>query len=70
MSREGAMIAARDRARRLNAALGQGATVLMGCALVVLDDPPRQAAAAPAAASPANDATAGGAARAGSERAR
>ena len=52
MSREGATIAARDRARRLQAALGEGATVLLGCPLVVLHaSPPRAVAAltAPAA---------------------
>jgi hypothetical protein len=67
MSREGVTIAARDRARRLRAALGEGATVLMGCTLVVLNEAPRRtvasAPAAPAGAA-ANDA-AGGTATAG-----
>jgi hypothetical protein len=54
VSREGAMIAARDRARRQQAALGQGATVLLGCPLVVLHAPPRRAVAASTAAA-AND---------------
>lgn len=60
MSREGVSIAARDRARRLQAALGDGATVLMGCTLIVLHQPPRRAAASvPAGAeAAANDGTA------------
>ncbi len=61
MSREGVSIAARDRARRLQAALGDGATVLMGCTLVVLHEPPRRAAAsvpATSAEAVANDGTA------------
>ena len=42
MSREGVMLAARDRARRLQASLGDGATsALMGCTLIVLLDAPR-----------------------------
>jgi hypothetical protein len=54
MSREGAMLAARDRARRLQASLGDGATpVLMGCTLVVLLEAPR-ATLAPAPAAAAN----------------
>jgi hypothetical protein len=60
MSREGVAIAARDRARRLQAALGEGATVLLGCTLVVLQEPPRQAlAAAPQPDRAANDAHGG-----------
>ena len=43
MSREGVSIAARDRARRLQAALGEGAMVLMGCTRVVLHEAPRRA---------------------------
>jgi hypothetical protein len=75
MSREGVMIAARDRARRLQAALGEGTTVLMGCPLVVLHDPPRRAmASGPApAVNDAADGAAGGpgpAARAPAERVR
>jgi hypothetical protein len=50
------MLAARDRARRLQAALGEGAApALMGCTLVVLLEAPRvtlAAAAAPAANAP------------------
>jgi len=54
MSREGVSIAARDRARRLQAALGDGATVLMGCTLVVLHEAPRRAVVSgPAAAASA-----------------
>lgn len=42
MSREGVMLAARDRARRLQATLGEGAApALMGCTLVVLLETPR-----------------------------
>lgn len=58
MSREGVSIAARDRARRLQAALGEGATVLMGCTLIVLHEAPRRTvASAPTAsgAAAAND---------------
>ena len=54
MSREGVSIAARDRARRLQAALGEGATVLMGCTLVVLHEAPRR----PPATGPASTANA------------
>jgi hypothetical protein len=50
VSREGAMIAARDRARRLQAALGEGVPVLLGCPLVVLHASPRRAVAASTAA--------------------
>ncbi len=61
MSREGVAIAARDRARRLQAALGDGATVLLGCTLVVLEEPARRVVAAgPQPARAANDAVAGG----------
>jgi hypothetical protein len=59
MSREGVSIAARDRARRLQAALGEGATVLLGCTLVVLQEPARRAVVeAPRLARAANDAVA------------
>lgn len=55
MSREGLRIAARDRARRLEAALGPGVTVLMGCPLVVLGGaPPTMVDAAPAPAANAS----------------
>jgi hypothetical protein len=55
VSREGAMIAARDRARRLQAALGRGAPVLLGCPLVVLHASPRCAVAAGTAAAANED---------------
>ena len=71
MSREGVAIAARDRARRLQAALGEGATVLMGCTLVVLHEPPqRTVATCPSANAAANDGAADAANRAAAERKR
>ena len=54
MSREGPMLAARERARRAAAALdGAGTPVLMGYALVVLAQPPCSVVAA-SPATPAN----------------
>jgi hypothetical protein len=75
MSREGVSIAARDRARRLQAALGEGATVLMGYSLIVLNKSPRRAVASGPAAPgnvAANDAADGTATAglAGAERRR
>jgi hypothetical protein len=74
VSREGVMIAARDRARRLQAALGEGAAALMGCTLVVLEQPPRRASGTgTGAAAAANEDAAGGAgaaSRSAGERAR
>jgi len=73
MSREGVMIAARDRARRLQEALGGGATVLLGCSLVVLHEAPRRTVSATAAAAANEDAEgaggAGAASRSAGERA-
>lgn len=62
MSREGARIAALDRARRLQAALGADAPVLMGCTLIVLHDAPRRAVTAVAPAANEPQAAAGAAA--------
>ena len=44
------MVAARDRARRAQAALGDGVAVLMGCTLVVLGEAPRAVIESPAPA--------------------
>jgi hypothetical protein len=46
MSREGVMLAARDRARRMQAALGERPPELLGCKLIVLMEAPRAAAIA------------------------
>jgi hypothetical protein len=50
------MIAARDRARRLQAALGEGAPMLMGCSLIVLHGAPQRTIATRAAAAANEDA--------------
>ena len=72
MSREGVSIAARDRARRLQALLGEGATVLMGCTLVVLHEAPRRTIASgpTGAAEPAANDGAAATGRLGAERRR
>jgi hypothetical protein len=74
MSREGVMLAARERARRAQVALGEGAPVLMGYTLVALMATPRGVSparpAAAANASPGDPAAVPEASPAGASRAR